>query len=166
MTDLPVVRHLDYGPGASVHDLGAAGLQAVLDSSDLDGWRPVLIALARDPWGPVALRVEQVLDHLETYGTARLLRGWLRQCRAGVDQPAVSLAQLRREAGLSQRELAGRLGSSQAQVARVEGAAAPSMRSLNRYLQALGMTPVALVVTSESGGRAVRLGGPHTVLAS
>ena len=159
MTDLPVLRHLDYGPRASVHDVGAAGLQGILDGGDVDGWRPVLTVLAHDPWGPVALRVEQVLDHLETYGTARLLRQWLRHCRAGVEQPAVTLADLRREAGLSQRELAARLGSSQAQVARVEGASSPSMRSLNRYLQALAMTPVALVVTSDGGGRIVRLAG-------
>lgn len=157
MSDLPVLRHLDYGPRASVHDLGAAGLQAVLDGGDVNDWRPVLAALARDPWGPVALRVAQVLDHLETYGTARLVRGWLRHCRAGVDQPAITLAELRREAGLSQRELAARLGSSQAQVARVEGSTAPSVRSLHRYLQALAMTPVALVVASDGGGRVVRL---------
>lgn len=159
MSDLPVLRHLDYGARASVHDIGAAGLQGILDGSDVDGWRPVLTAVARDPWGPVALRVEQVLDHLETYGTARLLRGWLRQCRAGVDQAPVTLADLRREAGLSQRELAVRLGSSQAQVARVEASSSPSMRSLRRYLQALAMTPVGFVVTSEGGGRLVRLSG-------
>lgn len=157
MTDLPVLRHLDYGLRASVHDIGTAGLQDILDGTDVDGWRPVLIALARDPWGPVALRVEQVLDHLKTYGTARLFRSWLRHCRAGVDQPAVTLADLRREAGLTQRELAERLGSSQAQVARVEGSSSPSMRSLSRYLQALSMTPVALVAMSDGGGRIVRL---------
>lgn len=157
MTDLPVLRHLDYGPRATVHDLGAAGLQGILDGADVDGWRPLLTALTRDPWGPVALRVEQVLDHLETYGTARLLRGWLRHCRAGVERPALTLADLRREAGLTQRELAARLGSSQAQVARVEGSASPSVRSLSRYLRALAMRPVALLVASDSGGRVVRL---------
>lgn len=137
MTDLPVLRHLDYGPHATVHELGAAGLHGILDGADVDDWRPVLTALARDPWGPVAVRVEQVLDHLETYGTARLLRQWLRHCRAGADRPAVTLADLRRDAGLSQRQLAARLGSSQAQVARFEGSPSPSMRSLSRYLAAL-----------------------------
>lgn len=111
MTDLPVLRQLDYGPGAAVHELGAAGLQAILDGGDVEGWRPVLRALARDPWGPVAVRVERVLDHLETYGTARLLRQWLRNARAGTDRPAATLADLRREAGLSHRELAARLGA-------------------------------------------------------
>ncbi len=157
MTGLPVLRHLDYGRSASVHDVGAAGLQAILDGSDVDGWRPVLAAVALDPWGPVATRVEQVLDHLETYGTAALVRGWLRRCRAGSQGSACTLAELRREAGLSQRELAVRLGSSQAQVARIESAAAPSMRSLRRYLEGLSMAPIALVVASGTGGRIVRL---------
>lgn len=106
-------------------------------------------------YGPRAM-----LDHLETYGTARLLRGWLRHCRAGVDQPVVTLADLRREVRLSQRELATRLGSSQARVARIQGSSSPSVRSLSRYLQALAMAPGALVVTSDRGGRIVRLTTP------
>lgn len=153
MTGLPVLRHLDYGPSASVHDVGAAGVQAILDGSDVGGWRPVLAAVAREPWGPVATRVEQVLDHLETYGTAALIGGWLHRCRTGSPDQARTLAELRREAGLSQRELAARLGLSQAQVARVETSATPSMRSLTRYLQGLGTTPVALI----AGGRTIRL---------
>lgn len=162
MSELPVLRHLDYGARASVDDVGAAGLQAILDGSDVDGWRPVLLAVARAPWGPVALRVEQVLDHLETYGTAAVVRAWLRHCRAGTAAPTGTLADLRREAGLTQRELAARLGSSQAQVARIEAASSPSLRSLRRYLQGLALTPVALVVAGDAGGRLVRLPAPAT----
>lgn len=128
-----------------------------MDAADQADCPSVLRALAHDPWGPVAVRVEQVLDHLETYGTARLLRQWLRHCRAGADQPAVTLADLRRDAGLSQRQLAARLGSSQAQVARIEGSPSPSMRSLSRYLAALSFTPAAVVVTGAGGGRVVQL---------
>lgn len=160
MSELPALRHLDYGPRASVQEIGAAGLQAILDGSDVGSWRPVLTAMAREPWGLVAVRVERVLDHLETYGTARLLRGWLLHCRAGATEPARTLAELRQEAGLSQRQLAARLGCSQAQVARVETSTAPSLRSLTRYLDGLGMAPVALVTTSRTGGRVVRLPTP------
>lgn len=162
MTELPELRHLDYGRQADVRDVGAAGLQAILDGGDVTSWRPVLAALARDPWGPVAVRVEQVLDHLETYGTAKLMRGWLRHCRGGTSGQGGTLAALRRDAGLSQRQLAARLGISQAQVARVETAEAPSLRSLARYLQGLEMAPVALVAASRAGGRIVRLPSPAT----
>lgn len=157
MTGLPVLRHLDYGSSAEVEDVGAAGLQAVLDGGDVGAWRPVLAAVARDPWGPVAQRVERIVDHLETYGTAALLRGWLRRQRAGAPERAGTLVDLRREAGLTQRQLASRLGVSQAQVARVEATSAPSLRSLRRYLAALELTPDALVVRGRGGSRSVRL---------
>lgn len=52
----------------------------------------------------------------------------------------LQLAEARQAAGLSQRELAKRLGVSQAQVARLEkrGYDAYSVNSLRRYIQALG----------------------------
>lgn len=151
------LRHLDYGSSAGVQQLGAAGLQAVLDRGDLADWRPVLQAIALEPWGPVARRVERVLDHLETYGTAPLLRGWLRSCREGKPEPAATLAELRREAGLTQRQLAARLGLSQAQVARVESTPSPSLRSLRRYLAGLGLTLTAVVAVGPAGSRTVQV---------
>ena len=52
----------------------------------------------------------------------------------------LQLVEARQEAGLSQRELAQRLGVSQAQVARLEkrGYDAYSLNSLRRYVEALG----------------------------
>ena len=79
---LPVFRHLDYGSGATVRDLGAAGVAALLDGGDVGDWAPLLTELGDDPWGPVASRVEQVLDHLETRGTGHALRSRLERCRA------------------------------------------------------------------------------------
>lgn len=148
---LPVLRHLDYGRTASIEDVGAAGVQAILDGHDVDAWRPILLALQRDPWGTVARRVERIAEHLESYGTREAITGWLRRCRAGTDAPAQTLAELRRRQGLSQRELAGRLGISQAQVARLEKATMPTLRSLTRYLATLEARPVALLAVSTSG---------------
>lgn len=156
---IPVLRHLDYGP-APVDEIGAAGLQAVLDGYDVGAWRPILLAVRADPWGVVAQRVERILDHLESYGTAEAMRAWLRRCRAGADAPAYALSQLRRAHGLSQRELAGRLGVSQAQVARVEGAALPSLRSVTRYLEALETRAVAIVAVGPDGPVTIPLGDP------
>src|SRR5712692_7773283 len=52
----------------------------------------------------------------------------------------LQLVEARQAAGLSQRELAKRLGVSQAQVARIEkrGYAAYTLNTLRRYVQALG----------------------------
>ncbi len=154
---LPRLRHLDYGRTASIGDVGAAGLQAILDGHDVEDWRPILLALQHDPWGAVAQRVERIADHLESYGTRQAITGWLRRCRAGTDAPAQTLAELRRGHGLSQRELAQRLGVSQAQVARTEAATLPTLRSLTRYLAALEARPVALLAVSAQGPIAVAL---------
>lgn len=74
-------RHLDYGPDATIGDLGPAGIIALLDGGDVTDWKPLLRELRLDPWGPVAVRVELVLDHLETYGTGAAMRAWIERCR-------------------------------------------------------------------------------------
>ena len=158
MTSLPALRHLDYGAEATIETVGPAGLQALLDRGDVAHWRDILVAVQRDPWGPVARRVQRLLPHLESYGTAPALAAWLRRCRGGIDAPARSLAELREGRGLTQRELAVRLGVSQAQVARVEQSTNPTLRSIQRYLGALDLAPVALAVVSPDGDpAAVRL---------
>lgn len=71
------------------------------------------------------------------------------------------LARVRREAGLTQTELARRAGTSQAMVARYEtGAASPTVRTLARLLDAAGHSLVL------SGPSAVALGptSPAAVL--
>lgn len=158
MTGPARLRHLDYGPEATIESVGAAGLQAILDGGDVEDWRAILVAIRQDPWGPVAARVDRILPHLESYGTGPAVAAWLRRCRAGLDVAAVSLAELRQDHGLTQRDLADRLGVSQAQVARMERGSNPTMRSLQRYLAALGLTPVALAAVGRSGeAAAVRL---------
>lgn len=152
---MTALRHLDYGPGHAVTDMGAAGVQAILDSQDVDGWQPLLRAVRDNPWGPVADRIEQVIDHLDSYGTAAAMRAWLSRCRAALEQPARPLSAHRVQAGLSQAQVAEYMGVSQAQVARLEGSSNPTSRSITRYLDALGMRPVALVAVGDDGAVAI-----------
>lgn len=56
-----------------------------------------------------------------------------------------------RQRGVSQRELAARLGVSQAQVARIEASANPTVGSLARYLDGLELPLVALAVRGSEG---------------
>lgn len=156
MTALEEFRHLDYGPQATVADVGRAGLQALLDGGDVAGWRPVLAAIERDPWGAVASRVDDLLGHLESYGTSRALASWLRRCRAGVTAEPRSLAEVREAGGFTQRELAERMGVSQAQVARIETSRNPTLRSLRRYLGALDQHLQVLVATGTEGPTIIR----------
>lgn len=148
---LPSLRHLDYGAQPRVEEVGAAGIQAILDRGDVAAWQPVLAAVRREPWGSVASRVERLVDHLESRGTACAIRAWLRRCRCLAPKRPASLRELRRESGMSQQELAERLGVSQAQIARIEGSANPTMRSILRYLDALGMPLVAMAAQERQG---------------
>lgn len=52
---------------------------------------------------------------------------------------ARQLIEARAKAGLSQRDLAERMGTSQPTVARLEGGHKPSLKTLERYANALGM---------------------------
>jgi ribosome-binding protein aMBF1 (putative translation factor) len=56
---------------------------------------------------------------------------------------AMTLAEARRKAGLTQAELAARMKTSQAAVARIEsGRGAPKWSTVERYARALGARPV------------------------
>ncbi|MBF0137679.1 MAG: helix-turn-helix domain-containing protein [Magnetococcus sp. DMHC-1] len=52
---------------------------------------------------------------------------------------ARELIQARVDAGLSQQEIAERMGTSQPTVARLESGHKPSLKSLERYAKAVGM---------------------------
>jgi DNA-binding XRE family transcriptional regulator len=64
--------------------------------------------------------------------------------RIGPDMElAFTLAEARRKAGLTQTELAARMGTSQAAVARIESArGAPKWSTIERYARAVGARPV------------------------
>ena len=64
--------------------------------------------------------------------------------RIGTDMELAStLAEARRKAGLTQAELAARMGTSQAAVARIEsGRGTPKWSTIERYARAVGARPV------------------------
>ncbi len=64
--------------------------------------------------------------------------------RIGPDMElAFTLSEARRSAGLTQAEVAGRMGTSQAAVARIEsGRSAPKWSTIERYARAVGARPV------------------------
>jgi|TARA_Y100000031_G_scaffold58874_1_gene66438 predicted transcriptional regulator len=60
---------------------------------------------------------------------------------------ARELIQARINAGLSQKEVADRMGTSQPTVARLESGHKPSLKSLERYAEAVGMKVEIHLVT-------------------
>ncbi len=71
--------------------------------------------------------------------------------RMGTDMVlAFALSDARREAGLTQVELAKAMGTSQAAIARLEGGKVkPTWETVERYAKALGRRPVVTFVAAE-----------------
>ena len=77
-----------------------------------------------------------------------MYRGWVTTDRVRIEAVLVGrrIAEARRRAGISQADLARRLGCHASYVGRVEtGAAVPSLPSLWRWAEALGATRAELV---------------------
>lgn len=67
---------------------------------------------------------------------------------------AFQLAELRRDLGIDQSELAERLGMSQAGISKLEHSADPKLSTLRKLIEALGGT---LIIQAEINGRTIDL---------
>lgn len=142
-------RHLDVAPGTPPEALPSAAIVDLLERGDLDDWRPLAEAVARDPLGPFAQRLLRLIDRFPRYGTAALWRAWIERCRAraegartaghvGTEGRPVTLSVLRRDAGLTQADVAARTGMSQSDVSKFERRRDVRTETLRSYARALG----------------------------
>lgn len=139
-------RHLEYDPRTPVPRLPAAAIADILDRGDLSDWRPIAAEVGRDPYGPLAERVLQLVNAYPMYGTSPLWRFWIDRCRARDDgrqewrreKAKLSLAAIRKHAGLTQVELATRLGISQSDLSKLERRGDMRVSTLREYARAVG----------------------------
>ena len=136
-------RHLRYAADTPVEKRPAAAIIDTLERGDLDAWQPIAAAVARAPHGAFAEKVMRLLDAYPTYGTSPLWRAWIDRCRArakGSLQPSgpMRLAALRRSLGLTQVELAGRIGMSQSDLSKLERRQDVRLSTLRAYAGGLG----------------------------
>ncbi len=135
-------RHLEYPSDTPAEELPAAAVVDILERGDLDAWRPIAVAVARDPSGPLAENVMRLVDAFPMYGTSPLWRSWIDRCRARAEgrrgRPPVGLAELRKNMGLTQVELAGRFGMSQSDLSKLERRRDVRLSTLRAYAKALG----------------------------
>ncbi|HEY7732646.1 MAG TPA: helix-turn-helix transcriptional regulator [Gaiellaceae bacterium] len=133
-------RHLDVGEGTPPQALGAAAIDDLLDRGDLEDWRPLLAEVRRDPWGAVAGRVLQLVEHHPMYGTARLWRSWIEEQRSAAPAPHAgeALRTLRRARGLTQRQVAERLEMTQPEISKLERRRDVRLSTARAYIGALG----------------------------
>jgi DNA-binding transcriptional regulator YiaG len=133
-------RHLEIPTSTRVDDLGLEVLDDLLDRGDLGDWRPLLHDVARDPWGPISEQILHLVDSHPMQGTSALWRSWI-EARRATKQPVHvgrALGALRRARGLTQREVAARLGMTQPEVSKLERRWDVRISTLSAYVGALG----------------------------
>jgi DNA-binding XRE family transcriptional regulator len=110
------------------------------ERGDLDDWHPLLAAVRRDPDGPVAERVLRLVERHPMYGTSALWRAWIESRRAGDQEThtGAKLRALRVDRGLTQQQLAERLGMTQPEVSRIERRPDAKLSLVRAYVRALG----------------------------
>jgi DNA-binding Xre family transcriptional regulator len=135
-------RHLDYPEDVPVEQRGLMALDDILDRGDLETWRPLIKAIAADPWGRIAVDVLHLCDAHPMYGTSNLWRAYVATRRAAAlapaQDPTITLSALRAEAGLSQAELGRRLGMNQSEVSKLERRDDVRLSTLRAVVAALG----------------------------
>lgn len=131
-------RHLDYRADTPVEELGAAGLDDLLDRGDLAAWTPLARAIRRDPFGEPSETVLDLCEAHPMYGTSSLWRTWIERLRAGAPAGSVTLSELRERAGLTQERVAEQLGTSQSDVSKLERRADLKLSTLRSYVAGLG----------------------------
>lgn len=158
-------RHLEYPAETTTEDLPSAAIVDTLERGDLDDWRPIALAVARDPYGGFASRVLALLAAYPMYGTSALWRAWIDRCRARTEPPLLperpaSLTELRNERGLTQTELAERIGMAQSDLSKLERRGDVRVSTLRAYLAGLGGT-LGLYFQYDAAHRPIVLGAPR-----
>lgn len=158
-------RHLDYPPGTVVTELGPAALDALLERGDLESWTPLLRAVSRDPWGPLAETVLRLCEAHPMYGTSALWRVWIKRRRRGEVVADTTLAEARVRAGLTQSEVGERMSVSQSDVSKLERRDDLLLSTLRRYVEAIGgRLEVRLTGAEDVSARPLLIGGrPRTL---
>lgn len=97
------------------------------------------------------------------YGTSPLWRSWIDRCRAraasGLLPRVEGLATLRRELGLTQVEVAGRMGMTQSDLSKLERRQDVRLSTLQACAAALGGRLCLLFLSGAGGAVQVRLPG-------
>lgn len=133
-------RHISYPDDTDPENLPVAAIADLLERGDLDDWRSLAVAVARDPSGKVARTVARLVDAFPMYGTSPLWRAFLERRRAvGVElHEPPRLSELRRALGVTQVELAGRLQITQSDLSKLERRHDWRLSTVRRYIAALG----------------------------
>ncbi len=131
-------RNVDAKPSDPVASWPLEALQTALERGDLLDHRRIVAEIAADPWGPVARRVEQLLDWSNPYGTERYMRRAIARARDRWETRErewvrTQLHEALHASGLTQGEFALRLGTSASRLSTyLRGSVVPSATLIAR----------------------------------
>jgi hypothetical protein len=135
-------RNVAVSPDDPVSEWPLEAVQAALERGGLADWRRLTAAIATDPWGSVARRVEEVLSYSRPYGVAPAFEKAISLVREAAEVAeretvAAEIGGLVRESGLSRAEFASLVGTSASRLSTyIGGKVTPSAALLVRMRRA------------------------------
>lgn len=135
-------RNVDVDPSDPVSTWPFEAVVTALDRGLVPDWQPLFDEIRRSPWGPVARRVERVLDGRDADEVSVLFRLALDRARVAADaDDRLAVAQRVQGAiarsGLTQAELALAVGTSPSRLSTyASGKVTPSAALLMRIERA------------------------------
>jgi hypothetical protein len=110
-------RNVDARPQDPVETWPAEAVRAALERGGLSHWKRLRASIVRDPWGPVARRVEEAIAVDPPYGTGPLFTDVITDARtrAETDEREAVASEIRDlldRSGLTRVEFASRIGTS------------------------------------------------------
>jgi predicted XRE-type DNA-binding protein len=131
-------RNLNFNPSAPVEEWPFEAISTAVERGTLPDWRRLASAVRRDPWGPLARQVEEVLAMGGPYGIVELFEGVIEAAREDTkakerSEVANEVAGLVERSGLSLREFAKYIGTSAPRLSTyMNGTVTPSSTLMNR----------------------------------
>lgn len=137
-------RNVDAEPSDDVRTWPFEALVTAIDRGLVPDWQPIFHEIRRDPWGPLARRLERVLTAREPDSASTLFTLAIERARTDADRrDREAVAERVRAAlarsGLTQAELAAAVGTSASRLSTyATGKVVPSAAMLLRIERAAG----------------------------
>lgn len=134
-------RNLTVSPDDPVETWPTEAVRTALERGDLDDWQRLAAAVRRDPWGPTARAIEEILTHDRPYGIAEAMESAIGDARARREREereavAAEIRDAVERSGLARREVASRTGTSTSRLSTyVNGTVTPSATFMVRLRQ-------------------------------
>ena len=145
MSALPLAfRNVRTDPSDPVEAWPTEAVQTALERGDLEHWRRIASVIRRDPWGPTARQVEEILRHSRPYGVANLMESVIARARAAALREeratvAREITDAITRSGMGRAELAARLGTSASRLSTyASGKVTPSATFMVRLRRVAG----------------------------